>query len=61
MTSRQNGRRRTRGVAVLVASILLIIGLIAWIAVAHQNGAGSDFRGSGNGEEEVVELSLIHI
>lgn len=56
MTSRQNGRRRTRGVAVLVASILLIIGLIAWIAVAHQNGAGSDFRGSGNGEEEVVEI-----
>ncbi|OFP35696.1 endolytic transglycosylase MltG [Corynebacterium sp. HMSC071B10] len=56
MTSRQNGRRRTRGVAVLVASILLIIGLIAWIAVAHQNGAGNDFRGSGNGEEEVVEI-----
>ena len=56
MTPRQNGRRRTRGVAVLVASILLIIGLIAWIAVAHQNGAGSDYRGNGNGEEEVVEI-----
>lgn len=56
MTPRHNGRRRTRGVAVLVASILLTIGLIAWIAVAHQSGTGNDFRGEGNGEEELVEI-----
>ncbi|MCG7253247.1 endolytic transglycosylase MltG [Corynebacterium hadale] len=56
MTSRNNAQRRTRGIAVLVASILLIIGLIAWIAVAHQTASPDDFKGEGNGEEQVVEI-----
>lgn len=55
MSTRQAAARRTRGTAVLVASILLIVGLVAWIAVAR-NGAGADFQGRGNGEEQVVEI-----
>lgn len=55
MTTRRSARGRTRRLAVLIASILLIIGLIAWIAVAHKN-ASSDYRGSGNGQEEIVEI-----
>lgn len=56
MSSGLNGRRRTRSTAVLVASILLIVGLVAWIAVARSNGVGGDYRGAGNGEEQVVEV-----
>ncbi|MBA1837030.1 endolytic transglycosylase MltG [Corynebacterium sp. zg912] len=47
--------RRTRNTAVLVASLLLIIGLIAWIAIAR-GGSESDFDGAGNGEEQVVQI-----
>ncbi|MEX3503912.1 endolytic transglycosylase MltG [Corynebacterium sp. LK2510] len=56
MSSRLNSQRRTRGTAVLVASILLIIGLVAWISVARSAGGGSDFAGAGNGEEQIVEV-----
>ncbi len=55
MSTRQAAARRTRGTAVLVASILLIVGLIAWIAIAR-SGSGADFQGTGNGEEQVVEI-----
>ena len=47
--------RRTRSTAVLVASLLLIIGLIAWIAIARGNNV-SDYEGTGNGEEQVVQI-----
>lgn len=57
MSTRQAGARRTRGTAVLVASILLIVGLIAWIAVARNGAAPDDFEGTGNGEEQVVEIA----
>lgn len=56
MTTRRSAQRRTRSVALLIASILVIVGLIAWIAVARQNGGGDDFTGAGNGVEEVVEI-----
>ncbi|AWB84102.1 endolytic transglycosylase MltG [Corynebacterium liangguodongii] len=55
MNSRQLSRQRTASTAIIVASILLIVGLVAWIAVAS-NGEGGDFRGDGNGEEKVVEV-----
>lgn len=55
MTTPTTSKRRTRGTAVLVTSILLIIGLIAWIAVMR-NGTNADFNGMGNGEEQVVEI-----
>ncbi|MCQ4611206.1 endolytic transglycosylase MltG [Corynebacterium sp. CCUG 51687] len=55
MTTPTTSKRRTRGTAVLVTSILLIIGLIAWIAVMR-NGTNADFNGTGNGEEQVVEI-----
>ncbi len=48
--------RRTLSTSVLVASILLIIGLIAWIAVAKNGSSVRDFEGTGNGQEEVVEI-----
>ncbi|MEH0146217.1 endolytic transglycosylase MltG [Corynebacterium sp. Q4381] len=56
MTTRRSAQGRTRSAALLIASILLIIGLIAWIAVARQNGAPDDFTGDGNGVEQVVEI-----
>lgn len=55
MTTQRSARGRTRRLAVLIASILLIIGLIAWIAIARNNSA-ADFAGAGNGEEQVVEI-----
>ena len=57
MSSALDSRRRTRSTAVLVASLLLIVGLVAWIAVARSGGAGGDFKGGGNGEEQVVEVA----
>ena len=56
MSTREAARRRTRGTAVLVASILLIIGLVAWIAVARNLSGSKDFAGTGNGEEQVVQI-----
>ncbi|WP_175934894.1 endolytic transglycosylase MltG [Corynebacterium sp. Marseille-P4321] len=56
MSTRQAAARRTRGTAVLVASILLIVGLIAWIAIARGSGSSADYSGAGNGEEMVVEV-----
>lgn len=56
MTTQRSSRGRTRRLAVLIASILLIIGLIAWIAVAR-NGSSSDYDGDGNGEEQIVQVA----
>ena len=56
MTTRSHAQGRTRSIAVLIASLLLIVGLIAWIAVAHNGAAPRDFEGSGNGVEEIVEI-----
>ena len=56
MTTRRSARKRTQSTAVIVASILLIIGLVAWIAVARNTAAPADFEGAGNGHEEIVEI-----
>ena len=56
MTTRRSARKRTQSTAVIVASILLIIGLVAWIAVARNTAAPADFEGAGNGQEEIVEI-----
>ena len=56
MSSATTSRGRTRGVAVLVASILLIIGAVVYIAFARSNSTGSDFKGAGNGVEQVIEI-----
>ncbi|AQQ15349.1 putative aminodeoxychorismate lyase [Corynebacterium glaucum] len=56
MTTRSHAQGRTRSTAVLIASILLIVGLIAWIAVARNGAAPKDYEGAGNGVEEIVEI-----
>jgi len=56
VTTRSHAQGRTRSIAVLIASLLLIVGLIAWIAVARNGAAPRDFEGSGNGVEEIVEI-----
>ncbi|SIS48286.1 UPF0755 protein [Corynebacterium appendicis CIP 107643] len=56
MSSATMSRGRTRGVAVLVASILLIIGAVVYIAFARSNSSGGDFNGAGNGVEQVIEI-----
>ena len=56
MSSATSSQGRTRGVAVLVASILLIIGAVVYIAFARSNSTGSDFKGAGNGVEQIVEI-----
>ena len=55
MTTRRSAQRKTRSIAVLIASILLIIGLIAVIAVSRGSGS-RDFTGEGNGVEEIVQI-----
>nr|VDG63538.1 aminodeoxychorismate lyase [Streptococcus thermophilus] len=56
MSSANSSQGRTRGIAVLVVSILLIIGAIVYIAFARSTSGGGDFQGAGNGVEQVVEI-----
>lgn len=56
MTTQRSAQRKTRSIAVLITSILLIVGLIAFIAVARGGGASQDFAGEGNGVEQIVEI-----
>lgn len=51
-------KRRQRGVAVLIASIILILGAIIYIGVQFSGGSGGsrDFEGSGNGTYQLVEI-----
>lgn len=48
-------KRRQRGLAVLVAALVLIIGSVIYIGVHFVNG-GSDYKGAGNGEMALVEI-----
>lgn len=48
-------KRRQRGLAVLVAALVLIIGAVTYIGVHLFNG-GSDYKGAGNGNYELVEI-----
>lgn len=51
-------KRRQRGLAVLVASLVLIIGAIAWIGYQVSSGSAGvgDYEGTGNGVEQLVEI-----
>ncbi|MHA2789079.1 endolytic transglycosylase MltG [Corynebacterium sp. S7] len=61
MASRRTSRGRTSAVAVLVTSLLLIVGAIAYIgySLTSSNGNASliaDYEGTGNGVEQIVEV-----
>lgn len=56
MSSAQTSQGRTRGIAVLIVSILLILGAVVYIGIARSNSSGSDFKGTGNGVEKIVEI-----
>lgn len=55
-------KRRQRGLAVLVASLVLVIGAIGYIGVSKLFGGGeeqsltADYEGTGNGETKLVEI-----
>lgn len=53
-------KRRQRGLAVLIASLVLLIGAVIYIGVQISGGgdtvADRDFRGSGNGVYQLVEI-----
>lgn len=56
MSPARNSHGRTRRLAVLIVSILLLIGSVVYIGVARSLNDGNDFRGDGNGEEQIVEI-----
>ncbi|MCZ9293130.1 endolytic transglycosylase MltG [Corynebacterium sp. c8Ua_172] len=56
MSMAQTSQGRTRGVAVLIVSILLILGAVVYIGVARSSSSGADFKGDGNGVEQIVEI-----
>ena len=56
MSTAQTSQGRTRGVAVLIVSILLILGAVVYIGVARSTSSGADFSGDGNGQEQIVEI-----
>ena len=54
-------KRRQRGLAVLIASFVLIIGAVVYIAVRVLSGSGgesggNDYQGEGNGSVELVQI-----
>ncbi|AJE33300.1 hypothetical protein B842_07255 [Corynebacterium humireducens NBRC 106098 = DSM 45392] len=53
-------KRRQRGLAVLIASLVLLIGAVIYIGVQISGGgetvADRDYRGSGNGVYQLVEI-----
>lgn len=55
-------KRRQRGLSVLIASLILLVGSVVWIAVSLSNSESSnsasvtDYEGSGNGVEQLVEI-----
>lgn len=55
-------KRRQRGMAVLIASLILLIGSVVWIGVSlSRDDSGNimsvtDYEGTGNGVEQLVEI-----
>lgn len=49
-------KRRQRGLAVLIAALVLIIGAVIYIGVSLANRTPSDYEGSGNGVIQMVEI-----
>ncbi|MDU0477799.1 endolytic transglycosylase MltG [Staphylococcus chromogenes] len=51
-------KRRERGLAVLVAALLLVIGSVIYIGIIRANPPGpGDFKGDGNGKPVMVEIA----
>lgn len=51
-------KRRERGLAVLVAALLLLIGSVIYIGVMRANPPGpGDYKGEGNGKPVMVEIA----
>ncbi|WP_136142174.1 endolytic transglycosylase MltG [Corynebacterium endometrii] len=54
-------KRRQRGLAVFIASIILIVGAVGYIAFQNLRGgdtqAGADYEGEGNGTVELVQVA----
>lgn len=49
-------KRRQRGLAVLIAALVLIVGAVIYIGVSLANRTPSDYEGSGNGVIQMVEI-----
>lgn len=50
-------KRRQRGLAVLIACLVLLIGATAYIGVTVFNRGPSDYEGTGNGQVELVTIA----
>lgn len=51
-------KRRERGLAVLVVCLLLLVGTVAYVGYVRANPPSlTDYKGSGNGEEVMVEIA----
>lgn len=54
-------KRRQRGLAVFIASIILIVGAVGYIAFQNLRGgdtqSGADYEGEGNGTVELVQVA----
>lgn len=50
-------KRRQRGLAVLIAAIVLMIGAVVYIGVRVSSSSGTDYQGDGNGQIELVEVA----
>ncbi|WP_442873653.1 endolytic transglycosylase MltG [Corynebacterium sp. SCR221107] len=49
-------KRRQRALAVLVATLILLVGAIVYIGVSVVNKGNEDYKGSGNGVVQLVEI-----
>jgi UPF0755 protein len=49
-------KRRQRGLAVLIAALVLIVGAVIYIGISLANRTPSDYEGSGNGVIQLVEI-----
>lgn len=54
-------RRRQRAMVVVATSLILIVGVIAYLGIQFSNGggnrSGADYDGDGNGQMELVEVA----
>lgn len=55
-SAHRDRRPRQRGIGVLIAAIILIIGAVVYIGVRVTTGSAFDYSGEGTGEVELVEV-----
>lgn len=55
MSPATTSKGRTRGVAVMIVSILLIVGAAVYIGLVRSSSS-KDFEGTGDGVEQIVEI-----